>query len=186
LARASVCATTLLACLRVGAGYTEPEPIRKRAPIIFMYQLTEHETFRESSSLLAGMETIMERFIEVANVKEINPGRARLIHFGYQSIAIFNVGGAFYATDEFCTGDGGSLSEGTLIGTTIRCSADNCTYYLPTGECLDSTTHPLTTYAVHIHGDVIKIDRNEIKRKLSPVIQRRSLNDSFWLADARI
>jgi len=136
--------------------------------------------------LLAGMETIMERFIEVANVKEINPGRARLIHFGYQSIAIFNVGGAFYATDEFCTGDGGSLSEGTLIGTTIRCSADNCTYYLPTGECLDSTTHPLTTYAVHIHGDVIKIDRNEIKRKLSPVIQRRSLNDSFWLADARI
>src|SRR5438445_10668639 len=66
----------------------------------------------------------MEKFIEVANVKEINPGRARLIHFGYQSIAIFNVGGAFYANDEFCTGDGGSLSEGTLIGTTIRCSAD--------------------------------------------------------------
>ena len=56
----------------------------------------------------------MERFIEIANVKEINPGRAGLILFGYQSIAIFNVGGAFYATDEFCTGDGGSLSEGTL------------------------------------------------------------------------
>src|SRR5512132_3375511 len=120
----------------------------------------------------------MERFIEVANVKEINPGRVTVIHFGYQSIAIFNVGGAFYATDEFCTGDGGSLSEGTLMGTTIRCSADNFTYYLPTGECLASTTKLLTPYAVHIHGDVIKIDRNEIKRKLLPVIQRRSLNYS--------
>jgi 3-phenylpropionate/trans-cinnamate dioxygenase ferredoxin subunit len=75
----------------------------------------------------------MERFIEVANVKEINPGRARLILFGYQSIALFNVGGAFYATDEFCTGDGGSLSEGTLIGTTIRCSADNCHLLSPNG-----------------------------------------------------
>ena len=72
----------------------------------------------------------MERFIEVANVKEISPGRTGLIFFGYQSIALFNVGGAFYATDEFCTGDGGSLSEGTLIGTTIRCSADNCMHLL--------------------------------------------------------
>ena len=54
----------------------------------------------------------MERFIEVAKVKDIQPGGAGLIHFGYQSIAIFNIGGAFYATDEYCTGDGGSLSEG--------------------------------------------------------------------------
>jgi nitrite reductase/ring-hydroxylating ferredoxin subunit len=128
----------------------------------------------------------MEKFIEVAKVKEISPGQARLIHFGYQSIAIFNVGGAFYATDEFCTGDGGSLSEGTLIGTTIRCAADNCTYYLPTGECLDSTAKPLTTFAVHIHGEMIKIDRNEIKRKLFPAIERGRLNDPFCLADARI
>ena len=60
----------------------------------------------------------MERFIEVANVKEINPGQARLIHFGYQSIAIFNVGGAFYVTDEFCTGDGGFVEiQGTAEKT---------------------------------------------------------------------
>jgi nitrite reductase/ring-hydroxylating ferredoxin subunit len=128
----------------------------------------------------------MERLIEVAKVKDISPGRAKLIHFASQSIAIFNVGGAFYAIDEYCTGDGGSLSEGSMIGTTIICSADKCTYYLPTGECLDSRTEPLTTYAVHIHGDIVKIDRNEIKRKLSPVIEYRSLNDSFWLTDAAI
>ena len=30
------CATAPLACLRVGAGYTVPELIRKRAPIIFI------------------------------------------------------------------------------------------------------------------------------------------------------
>ena len=30
------CATPPLACLRVGAGYTVPELIRKRAPIIFL------------------------------------------------------------------------------------------------------------------------------------------------------
>jgi nitrite reductase/ring-hydroxylating ferredoxin subunit len=128
----------------------------------------------------------MTRFIEVAEVKDIEPGRVGVVHFGYQSIAIFNVGGAFYATDEYCTGDGGSLSEGTLMGTTITCPADNCTYYLPTGECLDSTTKPLTTYAVHIHGDVITINRGEIKRKLFPPIERRRLSDSFWPANIRI
>ena len=128
----------------------------------------------------------MERFIEVAKVKDINPGQAKLIHFGYQSIAIFNIGGAFYATDEYCTGDGGSLSEGDVIGTTIICSADKCTYYLPTGECLDSSTRPLVTYAVQIYGDAIRIDRTEIKRKLYPVIERLTSNDAVWLADARI
>ena len=66
------------------------------------------------------------------------------------------------------------------------CSADKCTYYLPTGECLDSSTKPLLTYAVQIHGDVIRIDRNEVKRKLFPVIERLTSNDAFWLADARI
>jgi nitrite reductase/ring-hydroxylating ferredoxin subunit len=138
----------------------------------------EHNSAKEDKA--------MERLIEVARVKDISSGRAKLIHLGYQSIAIFNVGGAFYAIDEYCTGDGGSLSEGTVFGTTIICSADKCTYYLPTGECLDSRTRPLTTYSVHIHGDIVKIDRNEIKRKLSSLIERRSLNDSFWLTDATI
>ena len=128
----------------------------------------------------------MERLIEVAKVGDISPGRAKLIHFGYQSIAIFNVGGALYATDEYCTADGGSLSEGALFGTTVICSADKCTYYLPTGECLDSNTKPLTTYAVHIYGDVVKINRNEIERNLFPVLERRNLDDSFGLAQATI
>lgn len=128
----------------------------------------------------------MEKLIEVANVKDIEPGRAKLIHLGYQSIAIFNAGGAFYAIDEYCSRDGGSLSEGRLVGTTILCSADRCTYYLPTGECLDSTTKPLPTYAVHVHGEVVKLDRNDLKRKLFPMGEDQSLNGSSWLADGRI
>jgi 3-phenylpropionate/trans-cinnamate dioxygenase ferredoxin component len=128
----------------------------------------------------------MDRFITVAKAKDISPGQFRLIHLDYQSIALFNVGGAFYATDEYCTGDGGSLSEGTLIGATIVCPADKFTYYLPTGECLDSRVKPLVTYAVHIEGEVIKIGRNEVGRKRPPVIERPSLNDWFAPGDSRI
>lgn len=122
----------------------------------------------------------MERFIEVAKVKDIRPGGVKLIHFGYQSIALFNIGGAFYAIDEYCTGDGGSLSEGTLIGSTIICCADRCTYYLPTGECLDSATMPLNTYGVHIQGEAIRFDRREIKQKLFPIVEHGNSGHSFW------
>ncbi len=128
----------------------------------------------------------MKKFVEVGNVKDVQPGQAKLIHFGYQSIAIFNANGAFYAVDEYCTRDGGSLFDGTLIGTTIVCSSDHCTYYLPTGECLDSTTKPLATYAVNILGETITLDQNDIKRKLFPVMQRRTLNEPSRLADGLI
>jgi 3-phenylpropionate/trans-cinnamate dioxygenase ferredoxin subunit len=128
----------------------------------------------------------MKSLVAVAYVEEIKPGRAGLIHLEYHSIALFNAGGAFYATDEYCTGDGGSLSEGRLVGATITCPADHCIYYLPTGESLDASTKALTTYAVHIHGEVIKIDRNEFKRNPFPVFQRRTFNDSSSLAEDRI
>ena len=128
----------------------------------------------------------MESFIPVANVRDIKPGCGGLIHLADYSIAIFNVGGAFYATDENCTGDGGSLSEGRLLGTTIMCYSDNSSYYLPTGECLNSTAKPVTTYAVHIDGGVIKINWNQVRRKFSPLRERRRLIDSAWFAEERI
>ncbi|MGB7948456.1 MAG: Rieske 2Fe-2S domain-containing protein [Candidatus Binatia bacterium] len=128
----------------------------------------------------------MKSLVAVAHVEDIRPGRAGLVHLGGHSIAIFNAGGAFYATDEYCTGDGGSLSEGTLLGATITCSSDRCIYYLPTGESLDSKTKPLTTYAVHIHGEVIKLDRNEFKRNPFPVFDFPSFNEAAWLSEARI
>jgi len=128
----------------------------------------------------------MKSLVAVAHVKDIKPGRAGLVHLGCHSIAIFNAGGAFYATDEYCTGDGGSLSEGTLLGATITCSSDRCIYYLPTGESLHSKTNPLTTYAVHIHEEVIKLDRNEFKRNPFPIFEPSIFNDAAWLSEDRI
>ena len=127
----------------------------------------------------------MKSLVVVAQVEDIKPGRAGLFHLGCHSIAIFNVGGAFYATDEYCTGDGGSLSEGTLLGTTITCSSDGCIYYLPTGESLHSKTKPLTTYSVHVHGETIMLDRNEFKQNPFEIFDSPSFNEAAWLSEAR-
>ena len=128
----------------------------------------------------------MKSLVSVAHVEDIKPGQAGLVHIGCQSIAIFNAGGAFYATDDYCTRDGGSLSDGTLVGATVTCSSDRCVYYLPTGESLDSKRKPLTTYAVYIHGESIQLDRNEFNRNPFPVFDFPSLNEGAWLSAVRI
>lgn len=68
------------------------------------------------------------------------------------------------------------------MGSMIICSADCFTYYLPTGECLNSTTKPLNTYGVYLQGETIMFDRREIKQKLFPVVERRKSGHSLWFA----
>lgn len=110
----------------------------------------------------------MKTFVKVIKASEVKRGEARLIYVSDIAIAIFNAGGAFYATQDYCTGDGGSLSEGILSGTEIQCAGDKARFYLPTGDC----THPLgfkplQTYRVRVDGDDITIElREDIREEL--------------------
>jgi len=105
----------------------------------------------------------MERLIKVANVSEVNPGKGKLIHVaGNGDIAIFNAGGAFYATQDHCSGDGRSLSGSTIDGCVVECSSDKARFFLPTGECLyPSGTRSIDAYRVRIDGEEIQIDLEE-------------------------
>ena len=105
----------------------------------------------------------MERFIKVASVSEVKPGKGKLVHVaGNGDIAIFNTNGAFYATQGHCPGDGGSLSGGTLDGSGIECPSDKARFFLPTGECVDPRgIQSLNTYRVQIEGNEVQIDLEE-------------------------
>ena len=56
----------------------------------------------------------MASFVRVASKSEIPEGSAKCIEVGIDRIAIFNLGGSFYAIDDDCTHAGGSLSEGEI------------------------------------------------------------------------
>jgi 3-phenylpropionate/trans-cinnamate dioxygenase ferredoxin subunit len=105
----------------------------------------------------------MERLIRVARVSEVERGKGKLIHVaGNGDIAIFNAAGAFYATQDHCSGDGRSLSESTIDGTVIECSSDKARFFLPTGECLyPPGTRSINAYRVQIDRDEIQIDLEE-------------------------
>ena len=107
----------------------------------------------------------MDRFMRVAGVAEIKPGKAKFIHLDGIGIAVFNAGGAFYALEDCCGKDGASLSAGLLVGTMVECPNDGARFYLPTGECIDPLTlRSVTSFRVRIEGDEITIERKEAKK----------------------
>jgi 3-phenylpropionate/trans-cinnamate dioxygenase ferredoxin component len=103
-----------------------------------------------------------KKYKKIANVDAIEPGRCKLFQIHGVSIALFNTDGAFYAVQDYCTGDGGSLSEGTMIGSAVICASDKALFYLPTGECVDPQhLTRLTVYKVRIAGNEITIALEE-------------------------
>lgn len=55
-----------------------------------------------------------ERFV-VARVEEVPPGRAKLVTARGRDIALFNVGGEFFALADRCPHEGASLCRGQIV-----------------------------------------------------------------------
>lgn len=113
-------------------------------------------------------DQVMKRFVNAVKAGEIKRGEARRVYVMDTAITIFNAGGAFYATQDFCTGDGGALSKGTLFGTQIVCPADRARFYLPTGECTKPFTNleSLHTFRVRVEGDDITVEMEDYWKEL--------------------
>jgi nitrite reductase (NADH) small subunit len=62
-----------------------------------------------------------EAFVPVGAAADIAPGSFKLVKFDGREVAVFNIGGTFYAIDDLCPHQGASLSAGWLDGTTITC-----------------------------------------------------------------
>ena len=82
-----------------------------------------------------------------------------MVGVGGKHIALFNIGGSYYAIDDTCTHRGGPLSEGAVRGTTVTCPWHGAQYDLKTGGVL---TRPapqgVASYKVVVEGDDIGIE----------------------------
>jgi nitrite reductase/ring-hydroxylating ferredoxin subunit len=86
-------------------------------------------------------------------------GGIRLVHLNGQRVAVYNVDGVFYATQEECTHAGGPLSEGELEGSVITCPWHGSCFDVRDGsiQCRPAT-RPLKTYAVSIDGEIGRVE----------------------------
>jgi len=94
--------------------------------------------------------------IELCNTDEVAPGTALKVETGDLTLAVFNVNGEFFVTDDCCTHGPGSLSEGYLEDDIIECNFHNGQFNVRTGEVVSPPCMvPIKTYpALVIDGKV--------------------------------
>jgi len=101
----------------------------------------------------------MANLTKVATTQEIKPGDAKQVILGGKKIALFNVGGTFYAIDDACPHKGGSLSEGTFDDTTVTCPWHGAEFDMTTGKALSApAVKGVGSYKVVVTGDDIQLE----------------------------
>jgi nitrite reductase/ring-hydroxylating ferredoxin subunit len=100
----------------------------------------------------------MANFVKVVSTSDLKPGTAMTVVVNGKDIALYNVGGKIYATDNACLHQGGPLGEGILTGEIISCPWHLWEYNVSTGEMVGNTPLKLATYPVEIEGADIKVE----------------------------
>lgn len=97
-------------------------------------------------------------WLPVAKVTAIAEGDYAQIEVDGALVAVFNVGGKFYAIDDICTHDGGELAGGAMDGEVVICPRHGARFCLRTGAALSPPAYePVRTYEIRIQNDVVEI-----------------------------
>ena len=92
-------------------------------------------------------------------VTDIPPDSALRVERGELTLAVFNLDGRFYVTDDACTHGPGSLSEGVIDGELIECNFHAGCFHIPTGRvAAPPCMAPIATYAVEVIDGKVWID----------------------------
>ncbi len=100
----------------------------------------------------------MAQFVKVARLAELAAGTGKAVEVNGKSLAIYNVNGTVYATDNACLHQGGPLGEGMLEGDVITCPWHMWQYNVRTGENLEDSMLKVETYPVRVSGDDIEVE----------------------------
>ena len=99
-------------------------------------------------------------FERVASLDEIEPGTARVVEVGGESIALCRVeDGDLYAIENRCTHDDGPLGEGELDGDRIECPRHGALFDVTTGRAVTlPAIGKVRCYAVQVADGNVQIE----------------------------
>jgi nitrite reductase (NADH) small subunit len=97
-------------------------------------------------------------FARVAAVSEVPPGTAIMVPVGDFDIAIFNVGGQYFAVDDVCPHAGGSLQEGYVSDGTVTCPLHGWCFNLQDGS-MTNGRKKISTFDLVVEGNDISVSR---------------------------
>lgn len=94
-----------------------------------------------------------------AKTNEIPEDEAKRVIIGDHQIALFNLDGEFYATDDICTHAYASLSEGYVEDGCVECPLHAGLFDIKTGKAQGvPVTEDIKTYPVRVEGEDIYIE----------------------------
>ena len=97
--------------------------------------------------------------IELCKTSDVDEGAAIKVETHNLVLAVFNLNGAFYVTDDQCTHGPGSLSEGLICDDTVECDFHNGSFNIKTGKAVEPPCIiPLKTYPVKVENDTVSIE----------------------------
>jgi 3-phenylpropionate/trans-cinnamate dioxygenase ferredoxin subunit len=100
----------------------------------------------------------LPHFITVAQTADIPPGEREVFDVEGYYIAVFNVGGTYYAIEDVCTHDDGPLADGELDGYEIECPRHGARFDIRTGKVLSMpAVIDVPWFPVRVEGDDIQI-----------------------------
>jgi nitrite reductase/ring-hydroxylating ferredoxin subunit len=89
--------------------------------------------------------------LDLCATSEVAPGAAIKVEIGDLALAVFNVDGEFFVTDDMCTHGPGSLSEGYIDGDVVECNFHNGQFNIRTGQVVAPPCMvPVRAYAVTV------------------------------------
>lgn len=92
---------------------------------------------------------------------DLQPGQIKLLQLDGTGIALYNVGGTFFATADECTHRAGPLSEGDLDGTVVTCPFHGSRFDVTTGKVMRGPADkPVQTYRAVRDGDIVRVEKN--------------------------
>jgi 3-phenylpropionate/trans-cinnamate dioxygenase ferredoxin subunit len=94
----------------------------------------------------------MAGWLDVAGIDELTPGTRRVVDVAGVAVAVFNLGGEFFAIQDICPHDGGELANGKLEGDVIICPRPGARFSIKTGACRARRPTDVRTYPVELRG----------------------------------
>jgi naphthalene 1,2-dioxygenase system ferredoxin subunit len=99
------------------------------------------------------------RWTSVARKSEIAPGTIVGVKIDDRDIAVYNVGGDIYASENVCTHAHAYMSDGWLEGDVLECPLHGGRFEAKTGRGLGAPIIcDLKLYPVKVEGDEIQVD----------------------------
>ncbi len=101
--------------------------------------------------------------VRVCAKSEIGSDSVQAFDVGDKRLAVFNIGGSYYVTDDECTHASASLADGMLDGEVIECAVHMGAFHVPTGEVkAPPCAMALRTYKVTLDDNdvLVDLDRN--------------------------